>query len=421
MYLGICRQHGLLIPCVLCGDKPLSDQEKEYKWNGSEHWRELHKKQDAAPEWFGDWLARIPKWRCDCVNKLIPWLAANPPRFGGDWFPWTCDLHNFVNEDLKRPWFSLQDAIALWRPDLLRWKDVDGLRVGFVAACYTEVGGTETFHQTLIPRLSNVVGFATAERIGGNRDTLGVPCASGVGAINSLAAQCDVIVSWAVDWAQLDRPKRLISVHHGSSTDIDILDSVLQGDEIVCVSEATADHLRSKTTKPVHYIPNAADPARIVARNAIDLPAKKLCVWLHRFAADKRPELAIEIARHLPDDWHMVLAGGGQKLVGNDRVTILPPAHPGDLLTRASCFLSTSKFDGFGLSVAEAIEAGVPVVSSPAGIATEPGLATIVEHDASPQEWADAIVLAAAQATRPKLPAEYQLDRHISAWARVVG
>ena len=69
----------------------------------------------------------------------------------------------------------------------------------------------------------------------------------------------------------------------------------------------------------------------------------------------------------------------------------------------------------------EAICANVPVVSSPAGIATEPGLATIVAHDASPQEWANAIVLAAQKADRPQLPAEYQLDRHVSDWARVVG
>jgi glycosyltransferase involved in cell wall biosynthesis len=192
------------------------------------------------------------------------------------------------------------------------------------------------------------------------------------------------------------------------------------GDEIVCVSKDTADHLRTLTNKPVHWIPNAVDPARLERRKFIDLPNKKLCVWIHRYAADKRPDLAIEIAKHLPDDWHMVLAGGGQRLDGHDRVTILPPQHPGDLLTRASCFLSTSRFDGFGLSVAEAIAAGVPVVSSPAGIATEPGLATLVDHNAPPGVWARAIVEASQIANKPKLPGIFALSTHVESWTKII-
>ena len=62
----------------------------------------------------------------------------------------------------------------------------------------------------------------------------------------------------------------------------------------------------------------------------------------------------------MPDDWHMVLVGHrNEKIETNDRVTILPPQHPGDWLSVASCFLSTSTTDGFGLSVAEALAAGV--------------------------------------------------------------
>jgi glycosyltransferase involved in cell wall biosynthesis len=118
----------------------------------------------------------------------------------------------------------------------------------------------------------------------------------------------------------------------------------------------------------------------------------------------------------------MVMAGnnGGLELATSDRVTILPPQHPGDLLSVASCFLSTSKFDGFGLSVAEAIAAKVPVVSSPAGIATEPGLATIVPHDAKPSVWAKAIVAAAENPARPDLPIEYSLETHVKRWTALL-
>ena len=89
----------------------------------------------------------------------------------------------------------------------------------------------------------------------------------------------------------------------------------------------------------------------------------------------------------------MILVGHRNEPVEtNDRVTIFPPQHPGNWLSVASCFLSTSTTDGFGLSVAEAIAAGIPVVSSPVGIASRSGLAITVPIDARPSEWAAAIV-----------------------------
>lgn len=386
---------------------------------GSAHWAKLHSAESPNAEWLTRWLTQIPSYGCSCHKDFHTILATNTPRFN-DWFRWSVEVHNAVNEKLGKPVWTIDEAYAIWRRRKFEWKQVDGLRVGFLSSGLSVIGGTETFHLTIVPRLANVIGFATPGMMLGDWRALGVPAYSGYDAIRSLCNESDLIVSWLVNPRDFGFAGKVIMVHHGPPREHEQNDASLVGDAIVCVSKATADHLRTLTDKPVHYIPNAVDPARIVARNAIDVPAKKLCVWLHRFAADKRPDLAIEIARHLPDDWHMVLAGGGQTITGNDRVTILPPAHPGDLLTRASCFLSTSRFDGFGLSVAEAIAAGVPVVSSPAGIATEPGLATIVDHDASPQEWAEAIVTAASQATRPELPAEYQLDRHIEAWTRAL-
>ena len=51
--------------------------------------------------------------------------------------------------------------------------------------------------------------------------------------------------------------------------------------------------------------------------------------------------MAIEIAKYFPDDWHMVLTGHrDEPIETNDRVTILPPQHPGNWLSVASCFLS---------------------------------------------------------------------------------
>jgi glycosyltransferase involved in cell wall biosynthesis len=398
--------------------------------SGAEHWAELHLQRKPTREWFRSWVERIPNFGCGCSKTFAPILARFTPQIAwvlstervdiAAWFELTVDIHNAVNIDLKRNTMTLDDASKRWSSPFA-WKDLIGQKVGFLAVDYIRIGGTETFHATLIPRLGNVIGFAVQNTICGDTSGLGVPAYHGRDAIRALCNESDTIVSWLVNPREYGCTGKVIMVHHGVALEDGQIQACLVGDEIVCVSEATANHIRTLTDKPVHYIPNAVDPARLEQRNTIDLPAKKLCVWLHRFAVDKRPELAIEIAKHLPPDWQMVLAGSGMALEGSERVTILPPVHPGDLLTRASCFLSTSRFDGFGLSVAEAICAGVPVVSSPAGIATERRLATIVDHDAEPQEWAAAIVAAAQKVDRPQLPAEYQLDRHVEAWARVVG
>ncbi len=328
-------------------------------------------------------------------------------------------FHNAVNTRTCKAQFTFEEYRQQW----LRWKPVDGTRIGFVAGCYECFGGTETFHQTLVPRLPGVVGFASQVEMRGDTEALGVPSAWGESAINSLVSQSDVIVSWAVDWRFRTRPKHLITVHHGSPADMEGTEIALQGDSIVAVSPDTAELLRSLTNKPVTYIPNAVDPTRLKPIHPVEIrpeiAGKKICLWSHRFSVDKRPRLAIEIAKYLPDDWHMVLVGRRNEPVEtNDRVTILPPRHPGDWLSVASCFLSTSTTDGFGLSVAEAIAAGIPVVSSPVGIARRPGLAITVPIDARPIECAAAIV----SSDRHVLPSRnlFSLSDHLAAWTSVV-
>jgi glycosyltransferase involved in cell wall biosynthesis len=431
---------------------------------GPEHWAELHLQRRPTLEWFNDWVARIPNFGCGCVNKFAPILARFLPKIEAllgnpaevaktsdsagtkneaprtknqEWFALTVDIHNAVNHELQREPMTQAAAQARWASPF-QWQRVTGPRVGFIAIDYMRIGGTETFAQTLLPRLTNVIGFASQNPLYGDPLALGVPAYQGREAIRDLCNESDTIVSWLVNPRDYGYTGRVIMIHHGSPTDEGQTAACLSaclaaGDAIVCVSRSTADHLRTVTPKSVHYIPNAVDPARLVAQasslwtsqlkspKAASQPGK-LCIWAHRFAPDKRPELAASIADHLPPDWHMIMAGynGGINLTKTDRITILPPQHPGDLLAIADCFLSTSKFDGFGLSMAEAIAAGVPLVSSPVGIATEPGLATLVDHDAPPSEWAAAIVTAAGRVTRPSLPAENGLTTHVDKWHRLL-
>ena len=400
---------------------------------GPEHWAELHSKSRPTLQWLQSWVDRIPNFGCGCSKNFAPILARFMPQIawvlstdGVDldaWFAITVDIHNAVNIELKRDTMTIDDARKRWEP-AFKWSNVKGQRVGFIAIDFMRIGGTETFGQTLVPRIQNAIGFAVENTLEGDVDTLGVPTYQGREAIRSLCNESDVVVSWLVNPRMYGFQGKVIMIHHGSVSDEGQTEACLVGDEIVCVSELTADHLRTITDRPVHYIPNAVDPHRLSPRNKIETDrGKSICLWSHRFSKDKRPELAIEIAKCLPDDWHMIMTGHRNEALSvyfNSRMTVLPPAHPGDWLAVASCFLSTSLFDGFGLSVAEAICAGVPVVSSPAGIATEPGLATIVPHDSEPEVWAKAIVEASEKATRSQLPAEYSLESHVAKWARIL-
>lgn len=326
-------------------------------------------------------------------------------------------FHNTVNERIgNRPTITWEQYEREW----LRWKPVDGLRIGFVAGCYDQFGGTETFHQTLLPRLPGVIGFASMADIRGDATLLGVPFGSGESAIASLSSYADVIVSWSIDWQSRPRPKRLITVHHGSPAATWDTSHALQGDSIVTVSAETALVLRDLTTRPVRHIQNAVDPLRIQPQNAVETNGKKICLWPHRWSREKRPELAIAIAEHLPSDWHMVLTGyrGEFPCVSTDKVTVLPPQRTGDWLAVASCMLCTSTIDGYNLSIAEARTAGIPVVSTPVGLASQPGIAITLPFDASPSEWAQAIVSSEHQVLPP--PNLFSLDDHIAAWSEVV-
>jgi glycosyltransferase involved in cell wall biosynthesis len=352
-----------------------------------------------------------------CRQHAIDYTTQNVPDFSTresyHQYLWT--FHNRVNERVGHPQFTWAEYQSKW----LKWKQIEGHRIGIAAVNYEAMGGTETFHQLLVPRLPGVVGFASQNDLNGDVEKLGVPCGQGIELIVLLAMQSDTVISWNIDWHSLPRPKRLICVHHGSLTDTPSTELCLQGDSIVCVNRDVADYVSTIVDKPVHCIEPAVDPDRVKPINQVNPVNRKVCLWSHRFASDKRPQLAIEIASHLPPDWHMVLTGNRGELVEvNGRVTILPPQHPGDWLSVADCFLSTSLFEGFGLSVAEAITAGVPVVSSPVGIANRTGCALTVHSDADAETWALAII---ASQSMP-LPSRnlFSVEKFLNEWQRVI-
>ena len=316
-------------------------------------------------------------------------------------------------------------------------------RVGFLSAAYMHIGGTETFHRSLLPRLKksvDVAGFVATAFFGGDGSNLRVPYGTGMDAARKLAAHCDIIVVWGIQGIAAilpsDRPK-VIAVHHSDwSSDWgnnQVLNQIDMIDEVICVNQDTAAKL-SACGKPVHFIPNAIDPNRLTPsgnqihlRTQFSIPkGSKVVLFGHRLSEEKRPAMAIDIAHHLPQDWTMIIAGEGPELAntqamastcGNVRVVGAPDSLA-DWLSISDCFLSLSTFEGFGLSIGEAMAAGVATVSTPAGIA--PGLATTLPTDSTAKEWADAIVSAKAIVTPAEILDRFSVQRMVDSWASVI-
>lgn len=315
----------------------------------------------------------------------------------------------------------------------------------FLSATYLRIGGTETFHRCLLPRLPQILGFGVTGTNTGDASLLGCPMREPA----QLAREADIVVTWGIDrlidYLPNPRPK-VISVHH-ADWDSDWsnrlqLDQLELIDEVVCVHADVAKRLAKLTTKPVHYIPNCIDPNRIEPdaaaeqlRTTWDIdPVAKIVLFSHRISDEKRPLLAIETARHLPPGYVLVIAGNGPlDTAASEAAADLPNVRivglvdsPANWLAQASCFISLATYEGFGLAVGEAILAGVPVLSTPVGIAATPGLVRTLESD-SAEQWAAAIVDlitsdSAAQTATAKRVCQtlWSVDRFVAQWRAVL-
>jgi hypothetical protein len=390
----------------------------------SNHWRTLHEyayrtpyDADAAKAFITQWTADIAKHTpsgCGCQSNWDQFGFTFQFDSAEAFQDSTVDGHNLVRAKLGQPQFDYDQARRYW----------SGPRVGFLALSYATIGGTETFHRMLIPRLReriNVVGFVATGHHTGDPRPLKVPYATGAKAIAPLAAQCDVLISWGVKFDQSmfgeHRPK-IIAVHHSDSqshfTDL-MLNQPGFIDHVVCVNRDVAEQ-RNAT-----YIANCVDPLRLISSNKIETNAKKIVLFAHRFAEEKRPLLACDIADALPDDYQMVMVGGGhlesrvRRRESAKLRVIGPQPNVADWLAVAHRFLSLATFEGYGLSVAEALAAGVPVVSTATGIAQ--GRALTLPVDSTVQQWVEAILQPQERIGHSDL---CDVDRFVGEWEQVI-
>lgn len=374
----------------------------------------------TAERWYGSWLHTVPVFKpdgatCGCQSHWAELTKEFPPDFSSPeaFERWIFDRHDDVSRmysGAKR--ITWEQSQRLWR----------GPKVAFLATTYQQIGGTETWHRTLLPELRHVVrivGFHATKCLG-DQSLLKVQCFDDR---KSLVEQSDVIVTWGIDDLRDCSGKRVISVHH-ADTDSDWSDRLqIQSEisEVVCVNPDVPLKLSKMASVPIYHIPNGVKPPSPNGRDVraeFDLGDCKIVLWPHRWSDEKQPELAIEVARYLPSDFVMVMTADCQssQLPSNVRF-VGKQVDVADWLNVSHCILSLAAFEGFGYSVAEAMIARVPVVSYARGICNDEN-STIIPPEATPKEIADLCSFACRRIAEGK--ELFSVSRWVENWSSLI-
>lgn len=328
--------------------------------------------------------------------------------------------------------------------------------VGFVVPHYWKVGGTETWHQSLVPRVNNVTGFVSLAKSDGDYNKLGCMWAEGVAAARELAMRSKVLIVWGLGLelrsvVDVRHHPRVISVSHCDESSAWTTQVMHEQAALADISVAICpsgmrgipDGHRSK------LIANAVDGFRVKAttprhvtrrRLGIDVD-KKVLLSLSRISEEKRLEVLVDAMGHMPNEYHLVIAGpdsasnpdyaASLRAKSGANITWLGNVDPpADILAASDAMLSASTFEGWGLSMGEAMLAGVPVIATQFGLLeARPDMAYIVPPDSTSDTWAAAIrsdfAATESQTHRAALAKQFigtecDVDRWAARWQRLI-
>jgi mannosyltransferase len=153
---------------------------------------------------------------------------------------------------------------------------------------------------------------------------------------------------------------------------------------IICISENTRKDL-------LHFYPDAAAKLiKVIYLSASEsfkkikdldilntrfsnLKDKKIIPFVGKRVGYKNFEVAVEVIKRLPDDYHLLVAGGGE-LTKEEKTALASCPHKftqelgvgqeelNVIYNLSFCYLYPSGYEGFGIPVLEAMRAGCPVV-----------------------------------------------------------
>ena len=382
-----------------CSCKSTAAKMNQWGVEGCEQNREWIVQQLEANSAKYSWFEKIQIAISNAVNPLALSLA-----FRGNVY------HALLDEAIARAKRLPEDQATAesFTPNYLAGD------VGVLSAVFNRIGGTETYWQSMHDRIG-ITGISIPKEPQWKQ--AGFPVGWGLNSIEALASNVKSLIVWGVtDMDERTRGPRRIAIHHGSLASTwanSVFENQLRWcEDAVAINREVADHYGVK------YIGNAIDPSRIEGQAYPK--KKKVVLWLHREAQEKRPQLVRKIAQRLPSDWEMVASLPPERETENLRC-IGQVDHPGRWLATADVFLSTASQEGFGYSIAEAMAAGVPVVSSPFGIAADPQLIEQVDTELI-SDWVDAILRAGPKADRAKryIDENHGIDAWVAAWRNLL-
>jgi glycosyltransferase involved in cell wall biosynthesis len=159
-------------------------------------------------------------------------------------------------------------------------------------------------------------------------------------------------------------------------------------DSVRVVSQKIKEQvLRAGVRTKISVLPVFVDISKF--RNIIRQPDDKTILWVGRFEPEKDPGLALEIIKKVPGAKLIMLGKGSLEPILRahvarchlaTRVEFAGWQDPVPYLTKAAVVLCTSRHESFGVSMIEALAAGVPVVAPDVGVAKEAG-ATVVPRE----------------------------------------
>ena len=336
------------------------------------------------------------------------------------------------------------------------------VRVGVITPSLT-VGGAERHILTLLKstrRELRWVGVAVTQPEHLRRDVAVeaervCPVGIGWGAAVELARRCDVVVTWGIPgwWERLPDPLPcpVVMVSHGSG---EWTRRVTEGSEraaaLVAVSRVALEPFSPAERRRAVVIPNGVEPERVkvtvpraeTRRRWGVSETAKLIGYLGRFSSEKDCGALVRAVATLPDGWCGAFIGrasGNEEVELREAVARECPGRMvfpgvtddvGSALRALDWLLLASDQEGFGLVIAEAWLAGVPVVCTPVGIALEePELVRTVSIGASGAELAETFLSDAADARRLRRRVErarrraarrYGAERSGREWARLI-
>lgn len=126
---------------------------------------------------------------------------------------------------------------------------------------------------------------------------------------------------------------------------------------------------------PIVVLPLYVDLGRY---KAVVRQPERMVLWVGRFEPEKDPLLAIDVIKKIPGAKLVMLGQGSLERILKEKAKGMDVEFPGwqdplPYLARAGAVLCTSVQESWGLSMVEALAAGVPVVAPDVGVAREAG------------------------------------------------